>query len=120
MAKAFLFNTSGVGITISINNGSFFEISAANGSSWLPSVPNSSITFVANTAPSPGQIGLGSNMISFYPSSRGPAASCNFNLSIPTNTSIDSLQLYLFQAGQGSFTWVTNINGDYCKEGSGS
>jgi len=118
MAKAFLFNTSSVPITVSINNGAFFEISAANGSSWLPSVPNSPITLVASTTPSPGEIGLGSNMVSFYPSMAGPAESSNFTLSIPTNTPIESLQLYLFQADQESFAWVTNINGNYCAEGS--
>lgn len=83
MAKAFLFNTLSVPINVSINNGTFFQISAANGSSWLPSVPDTSITFVANTTPSPGQIGLGGNVVSFYPSTGGPAESSNFTLSTP-------------------------------------
>lgn len=119
MAKAFLFNTSNVGILVSINNGSFFEISAANMSNWLPSAPTTPITFVTNTTPSPGQIGLGGNMISFYSSTESPANSSTFTLSIPTDTPIESLQLYLFRADQESFGWMTNINGGYCAEGAG-
>lgn len=120
MAKALIFNTSSVAITVSINNGSFFEISAADASSWLPSVSDEPVTFVANTTPSPGQIGLGGNMVSCYPSGGSPAESSIFTLSIPTNTFIESLQLYLFRSGQEKVAWVTNINGAYCDEGSGS
>ena len=119
MAKAFLFNTSGIPINISINNGPFIEIPAANTSNWLPSLPNKPITVVANMTPSPGQICLGSNVISYYPAIESPAESSTFTLSVPTNTPIESLQLYLFRADQESFAWVANINGAYCAEGSG-
>ncbi len=120
MANAYLFNTSSMAIKVSINNGPFFEIPAANASSWRPAAPNQPIPFVANPAPAPGQIGLGSNMITFYPSMEGPARSSNFTLSIPSNTPIESLQLYFFRADQGSFACMTNINGGYSAEGSRS
>ncbi|HCB1501406.1 MULTISPECIES: hypothetical protein [Klebsiella] len=96
MPNAYLFNASGVSISVSINNGAFLSVSPADSTSWVPSTPAAQPTFVNNTNPGNGQLGLGPNTITLYPSTSGPASSVNFTLNIPTEVTVSSLQLYLF------------------------
>lgn len=96
MANAYIFNASGVAITVSVNNGPFLSVNAADSATWVPSVPATQPTFVNNTNPGLGQLGLGANTITLYPSTSGPASSANFTLTIPTEVTVNSLQLYLF------------------------
>ncbi|AIR61140.1 hypothetical protein RJE46_17945 [Cedecea neteri] len=96
MPNAYIFNASGVAISVSVNNGSFLSVNAADSTSWVPSVPATQPTFVNNTNFGNGQLGLGANTITLYPSTSGPASSANFTLNIPTNVTVSSLQLYLF------------------------
>lgn len=96
MPNAYIFNASGVAISVSVNNGAFFSVNAADSTSWVPSVPATQPTFVNNINPGIGQLGLGPNTITLYPSSSGPASSANFTLNIPTEVTVNSLQLYFF------------------------
>ncbi|PWC17032.1 hypothetical protein DDT52_17255 [Brenneria roseae subsp. roseae] len=96
MPNAYIFNASAVKISVSVNNGEFFSVNPADGTSWVPSTPSTEPTFVNNTSPGIGQLGLGPNTITVYPSTSGPASSANFTLNIPLDVTVSSLQLYLF------------------------
>ncbi|MCS4270922.1 MULTISPECIES: hypothetical protein [Raoultella] len=96
MSNAYIFNASGVAISVSVNNGSFLSVNPADSTTWVPSVPSTQPPFVNNTNPGNGQLGLGPNTITLYPSTSGPSHSANFTLNIPTEVTVSSLQLYLF------------------------
>ena len=96
MPNAYIFNASGVAILVSVNNGAFLSVNPADSTSWVPSTPATQPAFVNNTNPGNGQLGLGPNTITLYPSTSGPASSVNFTLNIPTEVTVNSLQLYLF------------------------
>lgn len=96
MPNAYIFNASAVKISVSVNDGDFFSVNPADSTTWVPSNPATQPTFVNSIKPGIGQLGLGANTITIYPSTSGPASSVNFTLDIPVDVPVSSLQLYLF------------------------
>lgn len=113
MPNAYIFNASAVKISVSINNGDFFGVDAASSTTWSPSNPATEPTFVNNTNPGQGQLGLGNNTITLYPATSGPASSANFVLNIPTEVTVSSLQLYLFWKDANNVAWAALNGGQF-------
>ncbi|MFK8258492.1 hypothetical protein ACFL9S_11975 [Erwinia sp. AnSW2-5] len=118
MPNAYVFNASGVAISVSVNNGDFFTINPADNTSWVPSAPSNAPTFVNNTNPGKNQLGLGPNQISLYPSTSGPASSTNFILNIPTEVTVNSFQLYLFWNNAKNVGWAALNGGQFIQVSS--
>ncbi|MTD26923.1 hypothetical protein [Erwinia sorbitola] len=118
MPNAYIFNASAVKISVSVNNGDFFSLPPADGTSWVPSAPATAPTFVNNTNPGSGQLGLGANMITLYPSTSGPGSSVNFVLEIPTEVTVSSLQLYLFWKDAQNVAWAALNGGQFIQVSS--
>jgi len=118
MANAFVFNSSAVEIYVSVNNGSFFSIAAATPATWVPSSPTTQPTFVNNTNPGKGEIGLGDNLVTMYPSTGGPGDSANFTLTVPTGVTVNSLQLYLFWKDAQDVAWAALNGGQFIQVAS--
>ncbi len=110
MPYAYIFNASDVPIQVSINNGPFLSVESAGASTWLPSSPSTAPEFVNNINPGIGQLGLGKNLITMYPATSGPIASCTFILNIPTNVRVNSLQFYIFWKDAEHVAWAA-LNG---------
>ncbi|HFZ8993193.1 TPA: hypothetical protein ACIPUI_000241 [Citrobacter freundii] len=110
MPTAYIFNASAEQIKVSVNNGDFFSVDQANATSWIPSISAKTPEFVNNTNPGMGQFGLGTNQITMYPATTGPSHSVNFELNIPKNVTVRSLQLYLFWKDAEHVAWAA-LNG---------
>lgn len=97
MAKVYVFNTSSVSIMFSINEGDYALVNGTSGNiAWTPLSPNVNPQFVNNKNPANGAFGLGSNILTLYPTSSGTKDAATFTVSIPINVQITSIQLYLY------------------------
>lgn len=96
MGQLVIFNASKTPIFVSLNGGDFFKVPAANLPSWEPAQPAIPPMFVNNLVANPGELRLGTNTLTTYASTSGPAYSGNCTLNIPTDVPIDSVQIYLF------------------------
>jgi hypothetical protein len=107
MAGVYLFNSMAVGLNIIFNAGAPITIAGTSDSAqWVPVSPATEPTFVNNPNPGPGQIGLGSNTMTVYPSSLPPSQAKQVTVTIPTNIQINSLQLYVFWSSANEVSWV--------------
>jgi hypothetical protein len=110
---AFVFNSSGVAMKVSVNNGDFFSVPAANTNTWVPASPETQPPFVNQTNPGQGKIGLGDNTITMYPATSGPSDSANFTLTVPTDVTVSSLQVYLFWKDAQNVAWAALNGGQF-------
>lgn len=111
MGQLFVFNASRSNIFISFNNGDFLKVPSADGTSWEPSPVEDEPSFVNNVTPGQGQLGLGINNITVYPSTGGTSHSVTFELDVPENIPISTVQIYLFWKNATSVAWVALSDG---------
>ena len=112
-ATVTIFNTSPMQISLMVNNGNQVMI----GGTWAPLyVPQSSTAVSFDPGgPLPNALGPGTNSITVIPS--GSPQPMSFQINVPTNAPVQSLQLYL-SLGNNSVSWVL-LNGGFVA-GSGS
>ena len=113
MPNVYIFNASAEQIKVSINNGDYFSVESANVTTWLPSSPAKAPEFINNTHPGQGQLGLGVNLITMYPATSGPKSAVNFELRVPTEVRVSSLQLYLFWKDAEHVAWAALNGGQF-------
>jgi hypothetical protein len=109
MANVYIFNAMNVAINVIFNSGSPVTINGTSDSAqWVPVSPTSANepVFVNSQNPSPGQIGLGDNTMTVYPTSLSPRQAKQVTVSIPTNIQINSLQFYVFWSSANAVSWV--------------
>jgi len=107
MANVYLFNSMNVAVNFTFNNGAPTLVNGTSESaSWVPVSPATEPTFVNNTNPAAGQIGLGVNQMVVYPTSLPPAQAIMTHVTIPTTMQINSLQFYVFWASANSVSWA--------------
>lgn len=95
--KVYPFNTSGVVLMFSINDGDFIRLPSTSSSfHWMPVPASNNLDFYNQYPPPKGGLGLGINVLTLYPASSGPKYAGAVNIVIPENISITSVQLYLY------------------------
>lgn len=95
MANVYVFNASSVSLMFSINNGTYTQVNGTSDTfEWIPFVPNTQPTFVNQLNPPLGVLGLGNNSLTMYPASSGSQYGATVQVSIPTDVSISSIQIY--------------------------
>ncbi|MTD26924.1 hypothetical protein [Erwinia sorbitola] len=97
MASVNFFNASSVKLMFSINNGTYIPIASTSDTfDWVPLPPGINPTFINQSTPPQGVLGLGCNQLTLYPASSGAAASATLAVIIPEATSVSSVQIYLY------------------------
>ncbi|HFZ8993194.1 TPA: hypothetical protein ACIPUI_000242 [Citrobacter freundii] len=111
MGNLFILNASDSEIFISLNDGDYLNVPAANTGTWTPSRPDDVVEFINKISAAQGQLGLGENEISVYPGTSGPASAATFILNVPTDVRVSSIELYLFWKSATSVAWVALNSG---------
>jgi hypothetical protein len=107
MANVYVFNAMNVAINVSFNNGAPTTINGTSDSAqWVPVSPGTEPVFVNNSNPAAGQIGLGTNLMTVYPTSLPPSQAKQVTVNIPSNIQINSLQFYVFWSSANAVSWV--------------
>lgn len=96
MGQLVVFNASKTDIKVSLNDGDYFTVPAAIQPSWQASQPENPPLFINNVTAGPGELKLGSNLLTTYSSTSGPSQAGSCTITIPENIPINSVQLYLF------------------------
>lgn len=96
MGQFVVFNASKADINVSLNNGDYFTVPAAIQPTWQASQPTNPPAFINNVTAGPGELKLGSNILTTYSSTSGPSQAGTCTITIPVNIPINSVQLYLF------------------------
>lgn len=111
----YVFNASSVDLMFTFNGGTnFTHISkTSDTASWQPFPPNTNPTFVNQSGPLPGQIGLGDNSLTMYPGSGGPAQSATVHFHIPETQTITSLQVFFVWKDAGHLGVVVCNGGQF-------
>lgn len=114
MAKVYPFNTCGVVLMFSINNGDFIRLPSTSSSfQWIPLPPSNNPDFYNQLNPPKGGLGLGSNILTLYPASSVPEYAGVVDIFIPENISITSVQIYLCWKDATHFGVVVCNSGQY-------
>ena len=98
-----------VAINVSFNNGAPITINGTSDSAqWVPVSPatSSEPVFVNNPNPAAGQIGLGNNLMTVYPTSLPPSQAKQVTVTVPTTFQINSLQFFVFWSSANAVSWV--------------
>lgn len=111
-----LFNPNNLPISVNVNNGSgMFEIAAATGPNWTPQTPATNPTFNPGP-PTPGNLGIGSNLVQITPLGSTSPFAAPINLSGAVNWS--SIQIYLLFQTYSSCSWIVLNAGQQISQGT--
>lgn len=116
MANVYTFNTSGVSLMFSINNGDFIKLPNTSGSfQWIPLPPANYPVFYNQLNPPKGGFGLGNNILTMYPASSGSQYAGTVNVDIPEDVTALSIQIYLYWKDVSHLGAVVCNAGQYIK-----
>lgn len=101
--NAYIHNMTSQTVLVSINNGTFVTVPAmAPDSANIMSFANRAIiSFVNNTNPGQGEIGIGENDITFFPEDAGPADAQNVTRNVPETRNIPADSYMLIMPASG-------------------
>lgn len=100
----------------SVNDGDYALVNGTSGNiAWTPLSPDVNPQLVNNQNPAKGELGLGSNILTLYPTSSGTKDTATFTVPIPINIQISSIQFYLYWKNAHNTSLIYSNGGQLIK-----